>query len=128
MVRAFLLLNPSVTEVYGLGSLNNTAYHTLRFHIQPRALPISQDLIKIAAEMIASDVFVENSPMANVQLPMQVSVVSKGQSGHLSNVKRQRGGIGSSAYDAKQQDLKGFFASGGVVQNSPRKESKDSSK
>jgi len=33
---------------------------------------------------------------------------------HLDGVKRQGGGIGSAAYDEKQQDIRAFFSGAGT--------------
>lgn len=45
--------------------------------------------------------------------PLVVRVTHLNQHDHLAGLKRQKGGIGSTAYDPKQQDIRDFF--GGVA-------------
>jgi len=45
-------------------------------------------------------------------LEMQVTHVN--MHGHIDKLKRQKGGIGSSAYDPMQKDLRAFFGGGGA--------------
>ncbi|GJE98398.1 phosphoglycerate mutase-like protein [Phanerochaete sordida] len=50
--------------------------------------------------------------------PLEVKVTDFNRSEHLDNVKRQKGGIGSSAYDPKQKDIRAFFGGGAVERQS----------
>lgn len=44
---------------------------------------------------------------------LRVNVLTMNVSTHLDGIKRQKGGIGSSAHDDKQKDIRSFFAGGG---------------
>ncbi|KAF5369481.1 hypothetical protein D9758_002752 [Tetrapyrgos nigripes] len=44
-------------------------------------------------------------------LPLLVRITQINRHDHLDSVVRQKGGIGSIAHDAKQKDIRGFFAS-----------------
>jgi hypothetical protein len=44
---------------------------------------------------------------------LRVNILAMNVSTHLDGVKRQQGGIGSSAHDDKQKDIRSFFAGGG---------------
>ncbi|KAH7885210.1 histidine phosphatase superfamily [Phlebopus sp. FC_14] len=46
--------------------------------------------------------------------PLIVKVTDVNRHEHIDGIKRQEGGIGSSAYDPKQQDIRGFFGGGAV--------------
>ncbi|PSR70465.1 hypothetical protein PHLCEN_2v13616 [Hermanssonia centrifuga] len=50
----------------------------------------------------------------NALPPLEVRVVAFNSSEHLEKVKRQHGGIGSAAYDPKQQDIRAFFGGGKI--------------
>ncbi|KAF8583352.1 phosphoglycerate mutase [Ramaria rubella] len=45
--------------------------------------------------------------------PLVVRVTHVNQHDHLAGIKRQKGGIGSTAYDPKQKDIREFFGGGG---------------
>ena len=42
--------------------------------------------------------------------PMRVTPLHINNTDHLAGLARQKGGIGSSAFDAKQRDLRAFFS------------------
>lgn len=44
--------------------------------------------------------------------PLKVAVTEFDRGEHLDKVKRQKGGIGSAAYDPKQKDIRAFFGGG----------------
>ncbi|ODN76113.1 hypothetical protein L202_06045 [Cryptococcus amylolentus CBS 6039] len=45
--------------------------------------------------------------------PLTIKIISTDVTSHLSGVVRQKGGIGSQGYDAKQEDIRKFFGGGG---------------
>ncbi|KIM89219.1 hypothetical protein PILCRDRAFT_813147, partial [Piloderma croceum F 1598] len=45
--------------------------------------------------------------------PLEVRVTHMNMHEHIDKLKRQKGGIGSSAYDPKQKDIRSFFGGGG---------------
>ncbi|KAH7915428.1 histidine phosphatase superfamily [Hygrophoropsis aurantiaca] len=45
---------------------------------------------------------------------LQVQITDVNRHEHIDGIKRQKGGIGSSAYDPNQQDIRAFFGGGGV--------------
>ncbi|KAF8510068.1 phosphoglycerate mutase [Hysterangium stoloniferum] len=49
---------------------------------------------------------------AEPDMPLVVRVTHLNQHGHLDGVTRQKGGIGSSAYDPSQKDIRDFFGGG----------------
>jgi len=53
----------------------------------------------------------ENKP------PLTVRVTDFNRYEHLDNVKRQGGGIGSSAHDPKQKDIRAFFGGAKVTED-----------
>ncbi|KAI0697909.1 phosphoglycerate mutase-like protein [Cytidiella melzeri] len=55
--------------------------------------------------------------------PLEVSLTDFNRSEHLEHVKRQKGGIGSSAHDPKQQSIRAFFGGGGAKAEEGRSES-----
>jgi hypothetical protein len=122
LVRSIQRLNPG-SETFGLGPLSNTAFHTFRLHLQPDALPrLSPEVVALAKSALEAPGFPSTAPLADIVLPMQVSVVAARQDQHLTAVpKRQKGGIGSMAYDHKQRDIKSFFGGGGAPKSSPTK-------
>ncbi|KXN88272.1 hypothetical protein AN958_07731 [Leucoagaricus sp. SymC.cos] len=56
-------------------------------------------------------------------MPLVVQVTNINNSDHLSSLKRQRGGIGSSAHDSRQKDIRGFFKAGAGRTHSQEKNS-----
>jgi len=94
--------------------LTNTGFHTLQLTLQSSSP--SQALIEEChSALFASDTLLPE-PLAafdHLNLNVKVSVLAQQRDGHLSGIKRQSGGIGSSAYDEKQRDLKSFFGGGG---------------
>ncbi|KAI0087902.1 phosphoglycerate mutase-like protein [Irpex rosettiformis] len=59
----------------------------------------------------------EGEPMELVDgelLPLKVSLTHFNEFSHLETVKRQKGGIGSSAHDPKQRDIRAYFSGGAV--------------
>ncbi|KAJ6585042.1 hypothetical protein B0H19DRAFT_1107810 [Mycena capillaripes] len=48
-------------------------------------------------------------PFFSQSSPMRVRLTHFNQCEHLATVKRQKGGVGREAYDARQKDIRGFF-------------------
>ncbi len=47
--------------------------------------------------------------------PLSVRIVATNVSSHLEGLKRQQGGIGSSAYDTNQRDIRSFWGGGAAA-------------
>ena len=111
-----LLCNKSQETVYGIGHLENTGYHQLSVSlVKPKT--VSAELKQAAQDIARLPSFPEDehvdafasSPEAKA-IELQVKVLKAQQSNHLACVKRQKGGIGSAAYDSKQRELKVRFS------------------
>lgn len=118
--RALLLLNPGTTQAYSLGPLNNTAYHQVEIFLASAGDSLSPALLDQAKTITGTQAFPDEQPfgVANLRLPLRVKVLKTSQNAHLSGLKKQKGGIGSGAFDSKQQAIKNFF---GGSQSSPGK-------
>jgi hypothetical protein len=47
--------------------------------------------------------------------PLSVNILFENEHRHKDHLERQKGGIGSSAYDEKQQTIRTFFSGGSKV-------------
>lgn len=117
LVRSILLLNPQQDpSATRLGSLSNTGFHRLQLTLDSSSKPSPQLIEDCRTALFASN---ETLPplldafAQGLKMPVRVDVLAQQRDGHLSGIKRQTGGIGSSAYDEKQRDLKvSLFSSG----------------
>ncbi|KAL9115245.1 MAG: hypothetical protein Q9227_001039 [Pyrenula ochraceoflavens] len=81
-----------------LPSWSNTGY--LELEILPRAS---------AANKTTSLVPIVQTDNAQKVYPQTMAILKVNSTDHLKSLKRTRGGVGSSAYDIRQQKLDGFF-------------------
>jgi len=74
--------------------------------------------IDIGAEIVTALETAHPPPIETAQTtdpPLHVRVTAVNRHSHLDNIVRQKGGIGSSAYDPKQSSIKDFFGGGSKI-------------
>ncbi|KAJ7095823.1 histidine phosphatase superfamily [Mycena belliarum] len=62
-----------------------------------------------ARVVIGSEDSGRDYPRGGNRSPLQVQLTHFNVCGHLTDVRRQKGGIGREAYDPRQRDIRGFF-------------------
>jgi hypothetical protein len=89
---------PAVASHFG--GLLNTSYHTFSLRLDPHDLDYDHPL--------PPDGLPPPYPDAGARYALRVERLA--EAGHLAGLKRQKAGIGSTAYDPKQRSMKDFFA------------------
>ena len=103
-------MDPASPPSFRAGGLSNTGHH--RFKLQPSLEPAElEPLVPMAIDVLergpdADDADWDSSAVG----PMRVTPLHINNTDHLAGLVRQRGGIGSSAFDTKQRDLRAFFS------------------
>ena len=103
-------MDPASPPSFRTNGLTNTGVS--RFRLRPSLEP--EELVALVPSAVEA---LERGPDTEDQEwdssavgPMCVSPVWINNTDHLNGLVRQRGGIGSSAFDAKQRDLRAFFS------------------
>lgn len=99
----------SANEIIGKAQEPDTATPTLQTPVPP---PIEPDAASVVVEATPTES--EISPprdrsRSSVLAAYSTRIVAIDSKQHLNGLKRQRGGIGRSAHDARQKKLDGFF-------------------
>ena len=116
-------VSSTVVPTYRFGGVTNTGWHRFQIGLTPRLSELSPEDAKMALD--AARQAVQNGTDVFPELPfptghpwrVNVKLLATNTTTHLTGLTRQKGGIGSSAHDAKQTSVKDFFSGGGVTRS-----------
>ena len=107
----------ATAPVYRFGGLVNTGWHRFKVSLAPSLAQVSPEDEKLALEGAQKVIdqhknfpvppFAENHPWK-----LNVQLLASNIAAHLEGLTRQKGGIGSTAYDSSQKSIKDFFSGG----------------
>jgi broad specificity phosphatase PhoE len=95
------------TLLENLGGWSNTGYLELNIHRHAAAVAITSDHFTNAASISNPDATDQPSPLQLASFEMTILTVNGKR--HLNNLKRTRGGVGSSRHDEGQKKIEDFF-------------------